>query len=108
MGIYATAWEYDRKLWTFGGAGIYPHHYIRAYGEWKHGGLSFIRGVKKIKTHFCNQLNCYDPNTNTWKNIRCYGTVPTPRIWAEATRFKHSVWLYGGEGGHQPSDMDAD
>ena len=80
----ATAWEYDRKFWTFAGAGLYPHHYKRAYGEWKHGGFLFIRGVKKIKTHFCNQLNCYDPNTNTWKNIRCYGTVPTPRIWAEA------------------------
>ena len=42
-----------------------------------------------------NQLLCYDPEIQSWLNVKCHGEVPTPRSLASAAAIKDKVWLFG-------------
>ena len=79
-----TGWEYGGQLWIFGGyRGISPPvGYLRRYGE--------------FETAVCNQLFCFNPTSNKWKNPNCFGSVPKPRAHHVTTVTGNKVWLYGG------------
>ena len=80
-----AGWEYAGKLWTFGGWGPSPQGYLN-----KHG--SFSRSFVERN----NQLLCYDPTTQKWSNLQCFGTVPSPRANHTCATIKEKVWLFGG------------
>ena len=77
-----TEWEYEEKLWTFGGEGPSPEGYLH-----DHGDIAYI---------YNNQLLCYDPNSNKWTNTPCFGDVPSPRSGHACAIIKNKVWLFGG------------
>ena len=77
-----TGWEYAGKLWTFGGWGSSPEGYLNEHGS--------------FSGPWNNQLLCYDPTTQKWTNLRCLGTVPSPRSYHASAMIKENVWLFGG------------
>ena len=64
-----TGWEYEGKLWIFGGFGPSIEGYLK-YSGYMENSLRFGRN---------NQLLCYDPNSQKWTNPQCFGDVPSPR-----------------------------
>ena len=81
-----TGWEYEGKLWVFGGRGPSPHHYLNNHGDIE-GDI--IRN---------NQLLSYNPKTSKWTNPQCFGEVPSPRsgICSSSTIIREKVYLFGG------------
>ena len=79
-----SGWEYDGKVWTFGGWGPSVKGYLNY-----HGRFSSI-------TKHNNQLLNFNPENNKWTNIKCFGTVPSPRSSHATTALENKVWLYGG------------
>ena len=68
-----TAWEYDNKLWVFGGLGSLDEENLEEHGNFE---------IVLLDEIFCfanNQLLCFDPLSNQWTNPKCSGTVPAPR-----------------------------
>ena len=84
-----SGWEYDGKLWTFGGRGPLYYYFIDGYLN-KHGDF---------RSRYQNQLLHFNPENNKWKNLKYLGTVPSPRAWHATTTLKDKVWLYGGKYG---------
>ena len=78
-------WEHGDKMWIFGGYGLSPDGYIN-----DHGDFHLMNN---------NQLFSYDPLMQIWKNIECYGDVPSPRESASAATINDKVWLHGGHTG---------
>ena len=70
----------------FGGTGCSPEGYLNDHGE-----FLILR-----KYHKNNQLICYDPNTQKWKNPQCFGAIPFPRSYHASTAVKENVFLLGG------------
>lgn len=81
-----SCWEYEDKMWIFGGNGESPIGYLNNHGEFAGTG---VYGEN-------NQLLSYDPSKQTWKNVECSGEVPSPRERASVARINNKVWLYGG------------
>ena len=77
-----TAWEYDEKMWVFGGEMGYLLGYLNEHGD--------------IEDRRNNQLLCFDPCCNTWTNPKCSGDVPSPRCDHATAIIGDSLWLYGG------------
>ena len=86
-----TAWEYDKKLWVFGGAGSLDQENFTEHGN-------FAQFVSILDLRINNQLLCFHPSSNHWTNPKCFGTVPTPRSGHATTMVNGKVWLYGGRG----------
>ena len=86
-----TGWKYAGKLWTLGGWGPSPQGYLN-----KHGSFAGHFSCKRN-----NQLLCYDPTSQTWTNLQCFGTVPSPRSHHACAAIKEKVWLFGGSDGRQ-------
>ena len=88
---HRCGWEHGDKMWIFGGYGDPPNRYLNDHGEyvdvWSRQG----------QKGYNNQLLCYDPSINVWKNVECLGDVPSPRLVACAAKIMDKVWLYGGE-----------
>ena len=83
-----TGWEFNGKLYTFGGEGHSPNRgYLNDHGDNTNASLISIKN---------NQLLCYDPNIQTWMNPQCLGTVPLPRSGHCSTICEEKVWLFGG------------
>ena len=82
-----TGWEYDRKLWVFGGVGPSPESYLNDYGDTEFEDGFWTRN---------NQLLCYDPHIQKWTNPKCFGEVPSPRSDHCCTIIRKKVWLFGG------------
>ena len=79
---YHTGWGYQNNFWTFGGNGISPDDYLCDNGSFEND---------------CNnQLLCFDPFSTEWSDLKCTGSVPSPRARHATTMFKHKVWLFGG------------
>ena len=77
-----TGWEHSGKLWLFGGKGLSPAGYLNDYGDY---------------ADFCNnQLLCFDPSGEEWTNLKCSGSIPSPRECHSTTIIGDTVWLYGG------------
>ena len=79
-----SGWEYNRMLWIFGGYGFSPVGYLNDYGEDDYG--------------YNNQLLCFVPSTEEWRNLKCSGSCPTPRGYCASAIIRDTVWLYGGNG----------
>ena len=86
-------WEHGKKLWIFGGHGKSPVDYLNDYGD-------FVVDIAFSNDTFGknNQLFCYDPSIQMWKNVECFGDIPSPRSHASTAIIKDMVWLYGGKG----------
>ena len=80
-----SGWEYARQLWTFGGFGPSLVDCFNNYGDFS--GNTYGEN---------NQLLCFDPSSNSWKNLQTYGTVPGPRSFHASTSIKNKSWTYGG------------
>ena len=77
-----SGWEYDGKLWTFGGYGhvVVVNNYLNEHGD-------FVGGWN-------NQLLHFDPVSNEWINLKCFGAVPSPQAPHATTVREDKVWLY--------------
>ena len=91
---FACGWEHGKKLWIFGGLGLSPTSYLNDHGD-------FV--MYKFPFRFNNQLLSYDPFIQTWKNVACFGDVPSPRWCSSTAAINDKVWLYGGvaSSGHE-------
>ena len=82
-------WEHGGKMWIFGGYGLSPVGppvgYLNDHGDFKSDGQGWN-----------NQLFCFEPSINTWKNVASTGDVPLPQALASAVIIKDKVWLYDG------------
>ena len=77
-----SGWEYNAKLWAFGGSGGSPIGFLNDNGDYN--------------IPLNNQLLCFDPNCQEWMNPKCSGSVPPP-IAAHATSvITDNVWQFGG------------
>ena len=80
-----SGWEYEGRLWTFGGAGPSLVDYLNDHGDfdgWDYGNN--------------NQLLCFDPLSENWRNPQTFGAEPEPRAHHATTVILDKVWLYGG------------
>ena len=85
-----SGFEYEEKMWIFGGYGDSPHGYLHENGYFT------VKGFTRYGSGCNNQLLCYDPCIQTWKNPRCLGDVPSPRRDHSMAIIKDKVWSYGG------------
>ena len=77
-----SGWEYDGKLWTFGGNGPSLVGYLNDNGNYD--------------LHCNNQLLCFCPSTAKWTNPQCHGAMPPPVRSHATTTINDKVWLHGG------------
>ena len=84
-----SGWEYDGKFWIFGGCGPSISDYLN-----EHGKMQMPMGNRN---GFNNQLLHFNPVSNEWKNLKCYGTVPSPRSCHATTVLEDITWVYGGQ-----------
>ena len=80
-------WEHGKKLWVFGGSAMSsPNGYLNNHGDF-HRSLSLW---------ITNQLICYNPSMQSWRDVQCYGNVPSPRFSSSVAIIKDIVWMHGG------------
>ena len=91
-----SGWEYEGKLWIFGGRGPSPVNYLNDYGD-------FIN-------RYNNQLLHFNPSATTdnekWTNVKSTGTVPSPRCGQATTALGDNVWMYGGASDQSTASND--
>ena len=75
-----NVWEYENKLWVFGGNGAPLDNYLNDYGH-------FYKGWN-------NQLLQFNFVTKEWTNMKCLGEVPSPRGTHVATTIGNTVLLF--------------
>ena len=85
-----SGWEYDSKMWVFGGKGPVLKDCLNTYGEFH---------LERYNMHYNNQLLQFDPANKAWTDVKCFGEVPTPRYKHATTASTHNVWLFGGKPG---------
>ena len=78
-----SCWEYENKMWIFGGFGESPVGYLN-----DHGDFAEASGTN-------NQLLSHEPSKQTWKNVEYSGEAPSPCEKASAARINDRIWLYG-------------
>ena len=69
-----SGWDYEDKLWTFGG-------YVHPLGQ----GIGC-----------CNELLCFNPSRNKWTRPKSSGSVPSPRMDHATSLVKDKSWVFGG------------
>ena len=84
-----SAWGHAGKVWIFGGYGPVPNGYLNDHGDFISDGIGGFR--------MNNQLFCFDPSDQEWKNIQSSGAVPGPRLGQAVTMTDDKVWLFGGQ-----------
>ena len=84
-----SGWEYEGQLWTFGGYGLPLAGYLHDHGD-------FNEDVEIEDFGENNQLLCYDPLSEDWRNLNPSGTIPEPRLGHGSTVIGDNVWMYGG------------
>ena len=77
-----VAWEYAGQLWAFGGCGWPLVSYLNDHGDFDDLGRN-------------NQLLCYDPISEDWRNLNPSGTIPEPHFDPVSTTIGDKVWMYG-------------
>ena len=85
-------WEYDNKMYTFGGMNMTQQCSFNIYGEL----MKVEGGSPTIQSYLTNQLNCFDPIHQEWTNVQSIGTIPSPRCDVGCTQVKESVYVHGG------------
>ena len=88
-----VGWEYDEKLWTFGGFGPPPNGYLNDYGDF------ITEAVAIPQRGWNNQLHCFDPEHWQWANLLPNGAVPSPRAAHAIAPVKDKAYLFGGRNG---------
>ena len=83
-----AAWEYEEKLWIFGGSGYHSDKYLDEFGDFTNMDVTSL-GCN-------NQLLCYNPASKEWTNLNCLGSVPEPCSDCATTFAKDKVWVFGG------------
>ena len=86
-----SVWEYNEKMWIFGGNGVSPAGYLNDHGDF----ASTIGVINGTDYGYNNQLLSYDPCIETWTNVPCCGAVPAPRRNASTATIKDKVYLHG-------------
>ena len=88
-----TGWEYAEKMWIFGGFGPSPADF-----ENLNDFVDFDLDFHEVGVDFgtTNQLLCFDPSCCEWTNVKCCGTVPSPRAHCASAAIGNEAWLYGG------------
>ena len=89
---FHTGWEYDGKLWVFGGNEAQLNLRINDNG--------FSLSTKSFG--FNNDLLSFNPSSNKWTNLKCSGIIPDPRVLHATAVAQNKVWLYGGAGSARP------
>ena len=84
-----TGWEYEGMLWIFGGIGAPPVDYLHDHGD-------FNRSIYNTNASINNQFLRFEPSCNKWTDVKCFGSVPTPRAGHGTAKIRNTVWLYGG------------
>ena len=87
-----SGWEYENKLWIFGGM---SHNIF----EYLHDNETFLGGEPYGTLRFNNQLCCFSPTEQKWMTVKSKGTKPSPRWFHGITKLRDNVWLYGGSFG---------
>ena len=87
-----SGWTYSGKLWIFGGFGPLTGGYLKDNGN-------FLQHPNDISRSFNNQLLSFNASSKEWLNLKCSGSVPSPRALHASTRIGDRVWLYGGYNG---------
>ena len=64
-------WEYDAKMWIFG-------------------------GITPSSLSANDQLLSYDPCAQMWTNVAYSGDIPAPRSSASSAIVNHRVYVHGG------------
>ena len=83
-----SIWEYEQKVWIFGGYGESPlHGYLNDHGNYERHYFEIGHGSN-------NQLHCFDPSVQTWTNLKCLGNVPSPHFWVCGAIIEDKVWIY--------------
>ena len=83
--FFHTGWECAGLLWTFGGESEPPTDYLNDYGDFSRtdGGVN-------------NQLLCFNPLSEEWRNPQSSGAIPAPRSGSSTTMIGDIAWMYGG------------
>ena len=85
-----SGWEYDGKLWSFGGFCDLPYGYLHEHGDFD-GGVN-------------NQLVCFDPCNSEWTNPKCFGSIPLPCGVHTCSIMEENVWLMRAFNWNNPRD----
>ena len=90
-----AGWEYQNKLWIFGGFGNCNNDTFHASEDFQ---------LTDHTLGYTNQLWCFDPDMQVWKNVQCTGSKPSPRYCHAITKIRATVWLHGGTDHHGDFD----
>ena len=90
-----SVWEYDGKMWVYGGYGDSLAGYLNNHGDFD-SDMSIVTTNSLIFRGHNNQLLSYDPCLETWTNVPCSGDVPAPRKDASTATIKDKLYLHGG------------
>ena len=86
-----AGWEHDDKLWIFGGLGPPLTGFLSENGHYLPDHITAVANIG-----YNNQLHCFDPASQTWTNVKCTGTIPSPRAAHAVAKGRDTAWLYGG------------
>ena len=92
-----SGWTYSDKLWIFAGYGPRAGNYLNDNGK-------FL--LVRNNIHCNNQLFCFNPFSKKRTNIKCFGSIPSPRKSHVSTIIGNTVWLYGGFGSNDSIPLD--
>jgi N-acetylneuraminic acid mutarotase len=96
--ILTRLYNISTNSWSLGLPAPLPPRSEEAYGETTHGGFLYVIGGRSglcpgPPAGVCNNLERYDPVTNTWATLT---PMPTARAAAAAAVFDNSIYVIGG------------
>ena len=78
-------WEYDGKLWSYGGNADAHDGYLNNYGR--------FRAIDEF--HFAiEQTVCFDPETKQWTDVQFSGTMPEASDSLAGVRINNTLWIF--------------
>ena len=86
-----TGWEFNDKLYIFGGFGEPVNKYLHDSDE-VHGDND---DDERYMLH--NQMCCFNPQEKKWTVVKSTGDKPSARQGHATTKIHKTIWLYGGE-----------
>jgi N-acetylneuraminic acid mutarotase len=90
--ILTRLYNISTNSWGLGMPAPLPPRAEEAYGETTHGGFLYVIGGRS-GVGVINNLERYDPVTNTWATLT---PMPTARAAAAAAVFDNSIYVIGG------------
>ena len=93
---FHAGWEHQNKLWIFGGRAKYNNDPFYAIED--------FQVVEDHTPRYTKQFFCFNPASNIWTIVKCFGSVPSPRFQHAFTKIHTSIWLHGGKDCHGAFD----